>query len=209
MTTNTDIILPERNTQVASTCLSASTQPVFDEDGNYRGTNALFDVRLEVETTPKLDYPITYPVDLSDIKVNLIVEHRFDIYAYDVSGMLHVVDYGFTDGTEDEQCFYVDLGTDYTYEKWEQEIEPVRVYFTASANTTTEPPQTLLRGDVNLSGKVDVSDAVLLARFLAEDKTAIISQQGMTNADADKNGAVENEDIVVLLKYIAKIILSL
>ena len=61
-------------------------------------------------------------------------------------------------------------------------------------------------GDVNESGNVDVSDAVLLARYIAEDAGANVSAQGKINADVDKNGNQDGEDVTLILQYIAKLI---
>ena len=61
-------------------------------------------------------------------------------------------------------------------------------------------------GDVTCDNVVDVSDAVLLARFLNSDANAKVSDTGRANADADKNGTVEGDDVTQILKYIAKII---
>ena len=69
-----------------------------------------------------------------------------------------------------------------------------------------EPFVTLTPGDVNLSGRTDVSDAVLLARFLAEDPTAVVTAQGARNADCNGNGSPDREDIILILRYIAKLI---
>ena len=63
-----------------------------------------------------------------------------------------------------------------------------------------------LRGDVNLSGHTDVSDAVLLARFLAEDRSAEVTAQGKSNADCNQSGKPDPEDVILILKYIAKMI---
>ncbi len=60
-------------------------------------------------------------------------------------------------------------------------------------------------GDVNLDCAIDVSDAVLTARYLAEDKAAKITDQGLQNADADGDGSVTTDDITALLKQIARI----
>ncbi len=59
-------------------------------------------------------------------------------------------------------------------------------------------------GDINLDHSVDVSDAVLLARYSAEDKTAVISAQGKQLADANGDGDVTKDDTVAILEYIAK-----
>ncbi|MBQ5339390.1 MAG: endo-1,4-beta-xylanase [Oscillospiraceae bacterium] len=61
-------------------------------------------------------------------------------------------------------------------------------------------------GDVNLDGDVDVSDAVLLARYVAEDSGANIQAQGKINADVDGVTGLTGDDVIQILKYIAKII---
>ncbi|MCQ2417235.1 MAG: glycoside hydrolase family 9 protein [Oscillospiraceae bacterium] len=61
-------------------------------------------------------------------------------------------------------------------------------------------------GDVTVSDGVDVADAVLLARYLAEDASATVSSQGLLNADVDKNGSLTSEDVVTILQYVAKMI---
>lgn len=63
-----------------------------------------------------------------------------------------------------------------------------------------------LRGDVDESDEVDVSDAVLLARYLVEDSSAQITDQGLANADADASGKVNSEDVIRIVKMIAKLV---
>jgi len=74
--------------------------------------------------------------------------------------------------------------------------------------TTPAPAQVqpTMIGDVTCDNVVDVSDAVLLARYLTSDASAKVSDTGRANADADKNGKVEGDDVTQILKYIAKII---
>lgn len=81
---------------------------------------------------------------------------------------------------------------------------------TVTTTTTADPvPAAGIIGDVNSDGDVDVSDAVLLARFIAEDSAAIIDNAGQINADTDHNGNLETADITLLLQFIAKMIDSL
>ena len=65
--------------------------------------------------------------------------------------------------------------------------------------------QTGLRGDVNLDEFVDVSDAVLLARFCAEDHTAKISAQGKVNGEVNGDENLDNADVIGILRIIAKL----
>lgn len=72
--------------------------------------------------------------------------------------------------------------------------------------TTTPAPSAGKKGDVDESGQVDVSDAVLLAKYLVEDETAAINDQGMKNADVNASGQPDNEDVIMILKAIARLI---
>lgn len=74
---------------------------------------------------------------------------------------------------------------------------------TTTVTTTTTTTKT---GDVTCDGTVDVSDAVLLARFLAEDTEAEIIEQGKKNADCNKSGKPDSEDVTMILKAIARLI---
>ena len=61
-------------------------------------------------------------------------------------------------------------------------------------------------GNVNCTGQVDVADAVLLARFVAEDSEANVSAQGKINADVTHDGDLTGDDTIKILKYIAKLV---
>ena len=76
---------------------------------------------------------------------------------------------------------------------------------TTTTTETTEPERKLELGNVNCDAKVDVSDAVLLARYKAEDQKAVITSQGKLNADANQDGELTADDVTLILKYIAKL----
>ncbi len=59
-------------------------------------------------------------------------------------------------------------------------------------------------GDVNLDCSIDVSDAVLIARFAAEDREATMTDQGRQNADVTHDNNVDSQDAAKILQYIAK-----
>ena len=61
-------------------------------------------------------------------------------------------------------------------------------------------------GDINVDGKTNISDAILLSRVLAEDPTVQVTPQGLDNADMNNSGAPDQEDIVILLKELAGLI---
>ena len=76
---------------------------------------------------------------------------------------------------------------------------------TTTAATTTTTADKLYLGDVNCDDKVDISDAVLLARLIAEDTGANVTAQGLRNADCDFDGQPSSSDTILILKHIAKI----
>lgn len=64
-----------------------------------------------------------------------------------------------------------------------------------------------LYGDVNLDGRVDIIDAVILNKAAAN--TVQLSEQQRSNADCDANNEVDSNDAVVLLKFLVSIIKTL
>lgn len=78
---------------------------------------------------------------------------------------------------------------------------------TTSETTTVsqQPSGKTMTGDVNCSGAVDVSDAVLLARFIAEDSEAVVNAAGKANADCDADGELTGNDTIQILRFIAKL----
>lgn len=73
---------------------------------------------------------------------------------------------------------------------------------------TTSRPISTVQGDANGDFVVDVSDAVLIARFCAEDSSADISRQGILNADVNRSGSPDPDDTIQILRFIAKLIKS-
>ena len=77
----------------------------------------------------------------------------------------------------------------------------------AKAKTEAKPQNATglkVFGDVNCDGKVDVTDSVLLSRFVCEDPEAVLSEQGKINADIDGDGRLTMDDNTLLLNIIAK-----
>ena len=84
--------------------------------------------------------------------------------------------------------------------------EPKVTTTTTTTVTTPTTPVATKKGDVDESGTVDVSDAVLLARFLAEDADATITDAGKANADCNDDGQRSSDDVTMILKAIALLI---
>lgn len=80
---------------------------------------------------------------------------------------------------------------------------------TTETTTTAQLPQAVkVYGDADCSNSVDISDAVLIARYSAEDKSARITEQGLRNADVNNDGQANGDDVTLILRYIAHLIES-
>ncbi len=78
----------------------------------------------------------------------------------------------------------------------------------SSENTTTaKTPDDVLYGDVNIDGKVDLSDAIILNKACADAVT--LSGKSVLNADCDANGSIDTSDAIALLKFLVHLITSL
>ena len=107
--------------------------------------------------------------------------------------------------TNDDMVIYVPAAAIEDYKQaagWVEYAKQLRPY-----DKLPEPEnmQVTLWGDANCDGSIDVSDAVLLARFCTEDSTAAITDQGKQNADVNQDGNIELDDVTAILRKIAKL----
>ncbi len=80
--------------------------------------------------------------------------------------------------------------------------------------TTTEPGCTTggevnnktMWGDVDCNGEVNVADAILLARYNAEDKEISVKDQGILNANIVAGDTIGAAELTKLLEYLAHLI---
>ena len=73
-----------------------------------------------------------------------------------------------------------------------------------SAADTGTALKVTVYGDATMDGVVDVSDAVLAARYVASDASANLTDNGKLNADTNLDGNVDGSDIIEILEFIAK-----
>lgn len=76
----------------------------------------------------------------------------------------------------------------------------------STTTTTVKEVEVSLIGDADCSGEVDISDAVLVARYNVEDKEAAISDVGLLNADVNKSGKPDSDDVMMIVKAVAHLI---
>jgi len=78
---------------------------------------------------------------------------------------------------------------------------------TTTTSTVTAPVVMMLRGDVDCSSRVNVMDAVLLARLNAEQcEDSEVDAQGKANADCTDDGVVNADDLRWLLLFLSKML---
>ena len=88
----------------------------------------------------------------------------------------------------------VDAQIDYSWEASEDEMDVSSGIF-----------MNVAFGDLNYDEKINVADAVLLARFVAEDETLKSNQIISAVTDYDRNGVVNAADITALLNTLARL----
>jgi endo-1,4-beta-xylanase len=76
---------------------------------------------------------------------------------------------------------------------------------TTATESTTAEKESGLKGDVNLDEQVTISDAILIARIVAEDTTLTVSDKGREMADLDGKDGITSDDLTALLKQLAGI----
>lgn len=68
-------------------------------------------------------------------------------------------------------------------------------------NAATKPaPAVTLLGDVNLDDAVNIKDAVLISRMVAEDATVTLLVPGAQNADINQDNLVTADDVMTIVQ---------
>lgn len=117
------------------------------------------------------------------------------------------------DRIDDARCLYFDAAS---YDYCIPHYGVLHVYRGAQKgriNSASSDPLRLMpvrypfsvRGDFNCDGTADVSDAVLLARYLNADKLVQVTDQGLCNAELDGQDGISPDDLDLLLKRIARL----
>ncbi|MGN1403858.1 MAG: cohesin domain-containing protein [Ruminococcus sp.] len=78
---------------------------------------------------------------------------------------------------------------------------------TGATTTKVTGNSSVLYGDVNCDGRVDITDSVLLNKAAAG--AVKLSDAAATNADCDANGELGSNDAIVLLKFLVHLVTSL
>lgn len=81
------------------------------------------------------------------------------------------------------------------------------IHITGEPQTTEAPIAHVFYGDVNVDGKVDVADAVLLNK--AVSGAVLLNTQQRSNGDCDGSGELNSSDALTLLKFLVQTITTL
>lgn len=145
---------------------------------------------------------------------------KVENFAYNTDGMTICVEY--KDGTEETLTYspvdYYDYG-DNMYEgfaytengityfdtslKSKDETATVYTLYTLDKSTEVTVPNIKL-GDVNGNGEINIMDATLLQRYLAQ--YVLLTETQLIAADTDKNGKYTVSDVTAIQRFVAQII---
>lgn len=76
------------------------------------------------------------------------------------------------------------------------------VFLLAELSSPVEVQPSVNKGDVDCNGLVQIADAVLLARYIAEDDVTVTAQ-GKANAELSGDTKLSSDDLSILLQYLA------
>ena len=128
--------------------------------------------------------PVLYSAKDLNLELGIIAGHNFILDGYDENGLVHVNWgwYGLENGYFDIALLNVQQ---YTYDDWQAMY--VGLY----------PNRENLPGDLNLDGKVNITDAVILINLILNGNSA-----GIDNADVNADGQVNISDATTLISYL-------
>ena len=72
-------------------------------------------------------------------------------------------------------------------------------------NVSVSAPEKF-NGDIDGDGRTAIGDAILMCRYIAEDKEAYVSPEGIALMDFNHDTYVTSDDTQVLLCYLAGVI---
>lgn len=75
----------------------------------------------------------------------------------------------------------------------------------SAVSTTDEPIGEYTPGDVNCDGLLTISDAIMLARVVAEDPNVVVTITGLAAGDLNGSGSADPDDVTAILKTLAGI----
>ncbi|MBR1739212.1 MAG: dockerin type I repeat-containing protein [Ruminococcus sp.] len=84
------------------------------------------------------------------------------------------------------------------YKKADYTLPSTTCYVNLTEGSTSRTSTSTIKGDVNGDGKINFKDVVLLARYINNNSTTILT----SNADFDSNGTINSKDTVALAKSI-------
>lgn len=170
----------------------------------YTGTG------LDVQVT-ELDATIQKFDDASYKAQAKYYSDLFDVLVKYSDGISAVIFWGITDPNSwraDQQPLLFDAdyqakpafdsivdGIEYTEPKETTTKPQTTTTTTVTTTTKDEPLKVKVLGDVDADGEVNVNDAILLARYVNEDKGVTVSEQGLANADTNKDSVYNATDV--------------
>lgn len=152
------------------------------------------------------DEPITDPEIIREMFAKFIQENALNARVADNQNYpgYHekiIIEYVIEEGSEPINHILLDFAETYHLDTT---ITFVPILEGTPMRTTLPIISLIVRGDANLDNTLDISDAVLVARFVAEDNEADISEQGKQNADMNRDGNLTGDDVIAILRKIAK-----
>ncbi len=221
--TKPDITKPVQTTTTTNTTTTTTTVSSVSEtaasDSNVTTTSDQlinYDIDLQIVNLPKTSYQLGEELDLSELRVCL--GEAYDSVVSPVDSDAYTVDTSSFDsskaGTYTITVKFIGEADNIISDTVSFDVTVTEGVVTTAESTTTDSTETtkpiggddnvLLYGDVNVDGRLDLSDAIILNKACAG--AVELSGQSVLNADCDANGSIDTSDAIVLLKFLVHLI---
>ena len=163
-----------------------------DKDGKGFWSSKSFSLDLGSNVSAEVDFDGTFTNDETEVQ-GVIADGKIEVQKW----------WDYSEKQEEEIADTLAVA----YKKIEviydaAEDAPQETTATTTTAQSTEP--TALLGDVNVNGKVEIADVILLSRYAANDAVTV-TDAGIRNADLNADGTISMDDVTKILNIIARI----
>ncbi|MCD8215376.1 MAG: dockerin type I repeat-containing protein [Clostridiales bacterium] len=147
---------------------------------------------------------INNPVE--DQQVSIMVAEYTETSGIDYDNPIYLNQYDYdSDAGSFTTTFTVDVSSDKTYYVRVGGTNiTTAVYMELSVGDDGKYSTTVVKGDVNIDGSINVKDVILLRQYIAKWSSATLTDEQIEAANVNGDDSINVKDVILLRQYIAK-----
>ena len=188
----TDITIPDSVTSIGESAFSACT--------------SLTDITIPDSVTSIGEYAFSGCTSLTDVYYGGTEAQWNEVAIDDYNDALQTATIHFGNmpvTTTTTETTTTTTKTTTTTTETENPVSTTTTTTTSVIGSQTTADEELLYGDVNVDGKVNLVDAVMLNKAVSD--TITLNERGRKNADCDVSGEINGNDALILLRFLVKL----